>query len=216
MRPIKKFEGVVRVDNSWELLPGMAVRLLDGLWQCEDGGHCWDSDDAEDTVLASDYCDDADAPTFRVTITSTHRLSGEIVEASDTHEPSEPVCVDGGAHEWAHAEVRGNGGGVIQTDRCVLCGAERHTNTWATDTATGETLPFPVVSYEAGDPRRTVDLRDQRHLVGRHEIWRLALDIRRHERWLDTSAVSPRAILDAATRLDAHDRAVDALLTDLS
>ena len=77
-------------------------------------------------------------------------------------EPVEPECIDGGTeHRWDspiaivggiedNPGVQGKGGGVLIHEVCRRCGSHRHTDTWATDPATGE-QGLRSVSYAEPD-----------------------------------------------------------------
>ena len=51
--------------------------------------------------------------------------------------PTVPDCC-GGEHDWTAFHTRGNGGGVICTERCRYCGRYCITNTWATNPENGK------------------------------------------------------------------------------
>ena len=53
-------------------------------------------------------------------------------------EPQEPDCNDGSAHDYEDGIVWGHGGGVIIAERCIPCGLQRFTDTWAQCRVTGE------------------------------------------------------------------------------
>lgn len=72
-----------------------------------------------------------------------------------------PDCVEGHDHHWAspysivgggeeNPGVFGHGGGVVIVEVCRHCGLRRHTDTWATDPATGE-QGLRSVEYERPD-----------------------------------------------------------------
>lgn len=74
--------------------------------------------------------------------------------------PEEPECADGHTHDWASPHwlvgglkenpgVQGNGGGVIYTEACPHCGAQKVTDTWAQNPETGE-QGLTSVKYETG------------------------------------------------------------------
>jgi hypothetical protein len=75
--------------------------------------------------------------------------------------PDEPACRRGREHDWQaphsvvggirdNPGVWGHGGGVKIHEVCAICGAHRHTNTWAQDPVTGE-QGLRSVSYEPAD-----------------------------------------------------------------
>lgn len=63
-------------------------------------------------------------------------------------DPDEPEC-DGDEHDWSEDDVQGHGGGVVIRERCVACGLERTTDTWAQCPETGEQ---GLRSVEYGSP----------------------------------------------------------------
>ena len=75
-------------------------------------------------------------------------------------DPPEPDCDSGEDHDWQSPHeivggikdnpgVWGNGGGIVSTEVCMLCGCGRTTDTWAQDPGTGS-QGLTSVSYEAG------------------------------------------------------------------
>ena len=90
-------------------------------------------------------------------------------------DPPEPKCT-GTEHDWQsplelvggiaeNPGVYGNGGGVIITEACVTCGAQKITNTWDTDPANGE--QFRSLAYQ---PAGHYDIPAD----GDGEVWTLA------------------------------------------
>ncbi len=99
-------------------------------------------------------------------------LVGEVEVAID---PVEPACPHG-EHDWQapHAlvgglaenpGVQGHGGGVVVHEACLHCGAQRATDTWATNPRTGE-QGYRSLSY---GPAGTYSVA---------ELWRA--ELRRH------------------------------------
>lgn len=63
----------------------------------------------------------------------SRRHQVQSVEVDCSVEEAAPECEDGHEHDWCQSSVEGSGGGVIVHETCAHCGADRRTDTWASD-----------------------------------------------------------------------------------
>jgi len=89
---------------------------------------------AEEYVAGGDY--EPQDRTYWVAVTVTS-ADGDVKTIKVAVEPTEPACAHGYTHSWREGAARGSGGGVASTDECRWCGAQRVTDTWATDRSDG-------------------------------------------------------------------------------
>lgn len=91
---------------------------------------------AESWIDSGDW--EPEAETWWTTVHVYDDEAGEkIHEVEHQIDPEEPEC-DGEGHEWRDLGTWGHGGGVVVRDRCLHCGWQRVTNTWATRPDNGE------------------------------------------------------------------------------
>lgn len=144
----------VRVTASVDPVSGHST------WTCVGYGDDHDTSDAIDAALprgweSSWMPDGRDLWIERATpnlrpLVETECVDEETVRIEIT--PQEPECESDGQHDWCEDDdgVRGHGGGVIIRDTCSRCGLHRRTDTWATDTSTGE-QGLTSVRYDRDD-----------------------------------------------------------------
>jgi hypothetical protein len=123
----------------------MARAWADGDWDTESGPVFVDVDIADEngnTVAWITEVFDQDEP---------HCLRGE------THDWEAPHELVGGIAE--NPGVQGNGGGVICTEVCMVCGCARVTDSWATNPNNG-TQGHTTVSYATGAYDIVADMLD--------------------------------------------------------
>jgi hypothetical protein len=138
-------------------------------YTCTDGNADIEIEAESATDAAREYVEGGewgDGPAWiDVHVTPLNDDGDEMEDASETItitiEATEPDCNDGEDHDWRSPHcvvggikenpgVWGNGGGVIITEVCALCGAYRITNTWAQRPDTGE-QGLESVTYRDAD-----------------------------------------------------------------
>lgn len=133
-------------------------------------------DDAE--VQAKEWVRDGDYGQIEKTIW----IDAEIFTNDDSErsfvtvaiDPVVPPCKSGETHNWQspyrlvgglreNPGVFGNGGGVIITEACVVCGCRRTTDTWAQNPTTGK-QGLTSVEYAEGVYVTAEDGRSEEHV----------------------------------------------------
>ena len=87
-------------------------------------------------VSAGDWPEESKTYWISVLVRRDGEEEGECVKVAI--EPQEPDCNDGSAHDYEDGIVWGHGGGVIIAERCIPCGLQRFSDTWAQCRVTGE------------------------------------------------------------------------------
>lgn len=138
-------------------------------YNCTDGNADIGIEAENPTAAAQEYVDGGewgDGPTWidvRVTPLDDDGdpIEDEAEDITITIDAAEPDCKDGEGHDWSSPHcvvggieenpgVYGNGGGVIITEVCELCGAYQITDTWAQRPDTGE-QGLTSVTYRDAD-----------------------------------------------------------------
>jgi len=149
-------------DSESEIIDG-CLCIVGSPWLADDGNAEIETTgdsaaEACDKYVAQGDWGDVSKTTW-VSVTAWRRgvdSDGDIVDVGEeshdvTIEPTEPDCASGREHVWHDWRgPQGHGGGVFYSERCLCCGCEKATDTWAQNPANGQ-QGLHSVEYTAGE-----------------------------------------------------------------
>lgn len=128
------------VENMNQTAEFVSFDVPEGFYRCDDGSGEQDIEADSAQEAAEQYARECDYEIDRRSIfvvVNTEDFEGDTDSFTVVLDPEEPECEEGYTHDWRRTAVQGNGGGTLTSEECRWCGAQRTSNTWATNPSDG-------------------------------------------------------------------------------